>query len=58
MSLNEREIWFNMKKNTLEKQVAYKLSDVITIFITILFKVCKRICFGRKSDRRRSMLGI
>lgn len=38
MSLNEREIWFNMKKNTLEKQVAYKLSDVITIFRNMIIE--------------------
>lgn len=38
MGLNEREIWFNMKKNTLEKQVVYKLSDVITIFRNMIIE--------------------
>lgn len=38
MGLNEREVWFNMKKNTLEKQVAYKLSDVITIFRNMIIE--------------------
>lgn len=29
---------FNMKENTLEKQVAYKLSDVITIFKNMILE--------------------
>ena len=31
-------LWFNMKENTLEKQVAYKLSDVITIFKNMILE--------------------
>lgn len=31
-------MWFNMKENTLEKQVAYKLSDVITIFRNMILE--------------------
>ena len=31
-------LWFNMKENTLEKQVAYKLSDVITIFRNMILE--------------------
>ena len=31
-------MWFNMKENTLEKQVAYKLSDVITIFKNMILE--------------------
>ena len=31
-------LWFNMKENTLEKQVAYKLSEVITIFKNMILE--------------------
>ena len=31
-------LWFNMKENALEKQVAYKLSDVITIFKNMILE--------------------
>lgn len=31
-------LWSNMKENTLEKQVAYKLSDVITIFRNMILE--------------------
>ena len=31
-------LWFNMKENALEKQVAYKLSDVITIFRNMILE--------------------